>query len=230
VDQGVGVPMAQHPLVDSRVDGRIVRHRSRIDAAIRRFAPDGPFGPRRGRLGRAGNGREVTPEVTQHVRRCVLTLARMKRARGPALALGLEEEPDFTRRHRDHEPARRGGQQRFGAVVEAARQLDEPVAGKGRLADQKMLRFPIAGIPLDECLAHPEPGRLPDDRVRDARGRGIAPAGGARLEHRPRDVPLEEMDTPPGANGEVHELVNEEALARAGQPRDCPRACHGGER
>src|SRR5947209_8232656 len=81
VDQGVGIPTAQHPLIDSRVDGRIVRHRSRVDAGIRR-----------GRLEPAGNAREVTPEVTQHVRRRVLTLARMERARGPALALGLEEE------------------------------------------------------------------------------------------------------------------------------------------
>jgi len=74
--------------------------------------------------------------------RRVLTLARMKRARGPALALGLEEEPDFTRRHRDHEPARRGGQQRFGAVVEAARCLER----LGAVTEEISLRLvPFAG-------------------------------------------------------------------------------------
>ena len=49
----------------------------------------------------------------------------------------------------------------------------------------------------------------------DAVGERIVPTGRTGLEDRPRHVPLKKVDGPPGGAGEVHELVNEETLARA---------------
>src|SRR4030095_15425182 len=92
-------------------------------------------------------GPHIMPEIAQDARRRVLPLARMPRARAPALPLGLDEAPDLARRHRDREAARRGGQERLGAIVEAPRQLDEPVAGERRLADQEMFRRRMTLVP-----------------------------------------------------------------------------------
>src|SRR5882724_2135146 len=139
----------------------------------------------------------------------------MKRLDGSALALGLEEATDLTRGHRDHEPARRRDQESLGVVVEATSQVDEPVADEGGLADEEVLGRPMTRAPLDEGCAHPEPCRSPNDRMGDAVGERIAPSGRAGLEDRPRQIPLKKVNGPPGGAGEVHELVNQETLARA---------------
>ena len=53
--------------------------------------------------------------------------------------------------------------------------------------------------------------------MRDAVHLGVKAAGVARLESRSRHVPLEKVNLPSGAGGDVHELVDEEALPRARQ-------------
>jgi len=45
----------------------------------------------------------------------------------------------------------------------------------------------------------------------------MPPAGRARLEGRPRHVPLEQVDAPAPLRGDVGELVDEQALAGAGK-------------
>ena len=67
--------------------------------------------------------------------------------------------------------------------------------------------------------------------MRDAVRQRISAARRAGLEHRTRDVPLQEVDLTPGPAGQVDELVNEQALARAGQPReeDHPAAGQGAD-
>ena len=73
----------------------------------------------------------------------------------------------------------------------------------------------MALAPLDDRLPYPASRCLPDDRVGHAIGQRIAPAGDARLEHWSRGVPLEKMHASPVRAGEVRELVDEKALARA---------------
>src|SRR4030095_2849145 len=172
-------------------------------------------GGRRGVTG-AGEleGGEIAPEIAQDARRRVFPLTWMPRGGAPALALGFDETADLARRHRDREAARRGGQERLGAIVEAVRQLDEPVADERRLTDQEVLRRWMERVPGGERA---EPCRFPDDRVRDSVHLRVATAGLARLEGRPRHVPLEEVYEPSDARGDVDELVPEEALARARQ-------------
>ena len=72
-------------------------------------------------------------------------------------------------------------------------------------------------LPLEQRAARPEPDRLADDGVRHPVGHRIAPARGARLEHRPRHVPLEEVDDAARVGRQVRELVDQETLAGAGQ-------------
>jgi len=68
--------------------------------------------------------------------------------------------------------------------------------------------------------------------VGHAVGQGIAPAGGARLEDRARDVPLEEMNGAAPGPGEMGELVEQEALPRAREPgeEDDAKGAELGER
>ena len=54
----------------------------------------------------------------------------------------------------------------------------------------------------------------------DAVGQWIRVSRGARLEHRARDVPLEEMNAPARFSREMGELVDEQTLAGAGKPRE----------
>ena len=49
----------------------------------------------------------------------------------------------------------------------------------------------------------------------------------ARLEHRPRDVPLEEMNAPARPGREMGELVDEQTLAGSGKPREEHQAPRG---
>src|SRR5207249_1490702 len=76
----------------------------------------------------------------------------------------------------------------------------------------------MALVPSDQRAPRPQAGCLPDHRMGEAVGQRVGPAGRARLEHRTGRVPLEEMDHPARAPGEVGELVNEETLAGAGKP------------
>src|SRR5882724_197376 len=78
--------------------------------------------------------------------------------------------------------------------------------------------MPLA--PVGESVADPQPGRSADDRMRHAVGQRIAPTCRAGLEHRPGDVPLEEMDLAARTARNVYELMNEKALARSGEPGD----------
>ncbi len=48
----------------------------------------------------------------------------------------------------------------------------------------------------------------------------IPPSRRARLEHRTRDVPLEEMNAPARPGREMGELVDEQALAGSRKPRE----------
>ncbi len=98
-----------------------------------------------------------------------------------------------------------GGSQRYKPV------------GRHQYTDQEMLGSRIALVPLDDSVPHPPPRRPPDDRVGDTVDQRVGPAGRARFEHRPRDVPLEEVNAPATAAGEVRELMDEKALARAGK-------------
>src|SRR5438309_492141 len=81
-----------------------------------------------------------------------------------------------------------------------------------------MLGLAVTLVPFDQRVADPPPGGAPDDRVGDAVGQWVSTTRRACLEHRTRDVPLQEMDAPPDAGRQVRELVNEQALARAREP------------
>src|ERR1700716_338858 len=81
-----------------------------------------------------------------------------------------------------------------------------------------MLGLAVTLVPFDQRVADPPPGGAPDDRVGDAVRQWISTTRRACLEHRTRDVPLQEMDATPDAGREVHELMNEQALARAREP------------
>jgi hypothetical protein len=140
--------------------------------------------------------------------------------RGTALALGLEEAAHLSGRHGDHESARRLEEKRLRAIVSAPGELGESTADERRLADQEMLGLGVALVPFDERIAQPLPRGAPDQRMSHAVRKRIAPAGGTGLEHRARDVPLQQMHTAPGGARQVHELMRQEALARARQPRE----------
>jgi hypothetical protein len=160
------------------------------------------------------------PEIAEHVRGRVLALARVQGIRGTPLALSLEEGAHLSGWHGDHESARRLEEKRFRAIVSAPGELGKSTADERRLADQEMLGLGVALVPFDERMANPLPGGSPDDRVSDTIHERIATARRARLEHGPGDVPLQQMDATPGAAREVHELVNEQALARTREPRE----------
>jgi len=141
----------------------------------------------------------------------------MQRVGRPALPLGLQKTTDLRRRHRDHKPTGSVSQQRLGAVVEAARQLDEAMTHEWRLAGQEMLASGVALTPFGHRAPDPSPRCLADDWVGYPISERITVARSARFEHRSRGVPLKEMYAPTTRAGEVRELMDEETLAGAGK-------------
>src|SRR5437660_10107410 len=87
-----------------------------------------------------------------------------------------------------------------------------------------MPRIAMTLAPQDERPPRPEPGGLADDRMGDALEQRIAPAGDGGLEHRARHVPLQQVHAPAAPRREVYELLDEEAVAGAGQAGGEPYA------
>jgi hypothetical protein len=83
-----------------------------------------------------------------------------------------------------------------------------------------MIEPRMARAPARDGLARPPPDGQPDDAVGHALNLGMPAPRAARLEHRSRHVPLQQVDAPAARVGEVGELVDQQALAGARQPRE----------
>src|SRR3990172_12975370 len=99
-------------------------------------------------------------------------------------------------------------------------ELDQAMADEGRLADQHVLEPRMPRVPPRERGARPAPDGEPDHAVRDTALLRVPLTRPARLEYGPGDVPLQEVDPAPPRVREVGELVDQETLAGAGEPRE----------
>jgi hypothetical protein len=163
---------------------------------------------------------ELAPEIAKHVRRRVLALAWMAPVDGAARALRFHVTAHVTGRHREHEAAGRVAKQRFGGVIARARQLGQTVADQRRLADEHVGRRRMSLGPFGDGAAPPNAHGAADDRLGDAVHDGMATSRGRRFEDRARHIPLQQVRRAAGGGGEMRELVNQQALAGARQPRD----------
>jgi len=75
----------------------------------------------------------------------------------------------------------------------------------------------LRGVPARHCGPGPAADGDADDTVGDAGLLGIAPARGAGLERRAREVPLEQVNASSAGAREVRELMDQQTLAGAGQ-------------
>ena len=124
--------------------------------------------------------------------------------------------PERDRRHGNHEARGRRRQQPLGVVGDRPREVDEAMTDERRLADQQRARG-RCDVPTSERRPRPSANGDTDQPVRDALCPRIAAPGGTRLEGRSRDVPLQQMNVAAARVGQMRELMDQQALARAGQ-------------
>jgi hypothetical protein len=135
-------------------------------------------------------------------------------------ALGLEMRAETPRGHRDDEACPFRRQDRLRLVAIPASELDQAMANEGSFPDQHVREAWVLRVPPRESSAGPLPDGEPDHAVGDTGLLGISPTGFARLEDGSRHVPLQQVDSASSRVGEVRELMDQQALSRAGQPSE----------
>src|SRR5262245_39152946 len=132
----------------------------------------------------------LPPQVTQDLRRSVFAFLWVERSGTATLAFRFEPISYGTRRHRHHETAGGGAEQRFSGVLMRIGELNITMAHKRRLANEQVVGLRVALVPLDQHPARPQTSGYANHAVGDARHYGIALPGGTGFEHRAGHVPL----------------------------------------
>ena len=159
----------------------------------------------------------LPPQVTQDLRRSVLTFLRVERSGTPTLAFRFEAVSYGTGRHRDYETARGCALQRFSGVLVRTGEFDEAMAHKRRLANEQVVGLRMALLPLYQRLTRPQASGFANHAVGDAMHHGIALPGRTGFEHRASDIPLQHMDGAAHGVCQMGELMAQETFPRARQ-------------
>jgi hypothetical protein len=184
----------------------------------------------------------MAPELPQDLWRRIFAFLLMQWRVAAALALSFEEGPHRPRRDGHDETG--GPQQWLSGIRLPVCEFNEAMAHKWGFANQQMLGFRVALMPLRHCLTRPETRGLADYRMRNALDYRIVLSGETGFKHWSGYVPLQHMHRASQGIRQVGELMTQQTLARtretskehaalcAGQPLQVsiePWVCGGNE-